>query len=214
MNEQKHIIWSNHNLDIEDGWREAYAEFLEANGLDRDPKDEDAIYNYMVETNNEYLEDERINLNIQFSQPIIAVVDLGLWNGRHSGYKDIESGNIIDCLYCMNGYDTFYVDAEGDLRHDSVHHDGTNHILYRVFKEGLSEEQIEDFKDKIYEGTVTQEDINAVTERLGDAIAKVYGWDLDTIEVRPQLEEVLSDAVKQSRTQDTSKTNKEEFLDL
>ncbi len=194
MNEQKHIIWSNHNLDIEDGWREAYAEFIEANGLDRDPEDEDAIYSYMVKTNGEYLEDERINLNIQFSQPIVAIADLGLWNGHHSGYKDIESGNIKDCLNTLNDYDTFYVDAEGDLRHDSVHHDGTNHILYRVFKEDISEEQIEDFKDKIYEGTVTQEDISAVTERLGDAIAKVYGWDLDTIEVRPQLEDILSDA--------------------
>lgn len=177
MSENKHIIWSNLNLDIEDGWREAYEEHCEINGLDFDPEDEGAIYEYMVETNGEYLGDEHMNLNIQLSQPIIAIADLGLWNGRRTGYKEIESGNIKDCLRCMNDYDTFYVDSQGDLRHDSIHHDGTNHILYRVFKDDVIEEQIEDFKNKIYEGSITREDIDAVTRRLGDEIGKVYGWE-------------------------------------
>ena len=40
----------------------------------------------------------------------------------------------------------------------------------------MSEEQIEEFLDKIYEGHATQEDIDAVTRSLGDEIAEVYGW--------------------------------------
>ena len=32
----RHIIWSNQNLDVDD-WREDYKEFLEANELDDDP---------------------------------------------------------------------------------------------------------------------------------------------------------------------------------
>ena len=32
----RHIIWSNQNLDVDD-WREGYKEFLEANELDDDP---------------------------------------------------------------------------------------------------------------------------------------------------------------------------------
>lgn len=39
----RHIIWSNQNLDVDD-WREDYKEFLEANELDDDPNDEQALY--------------------------------------------------------------------------------------------------------------------------------------------------------------------------
>ena len=57
----RHIIWSNRNLDIDD-WREDYKEFLEANALDYDPNDESALYEWMAETNDNYLFDERANI--------------------------------------------------------------------------------------------------------------------------------------------------------
>lgn len=66
----RHIIWSNQNLDVDD-WREDYKEFLEANELDDDPNDEQALYEWMEETNYDYLSDERVNLNVQLSQPIM-----------------------------------------------------------------------------------------------------------------------------------------------
>ena len=87
----RHIIWSNQNLDVDD-WREDYKEFLEANELDGDPNDEQALYEWMEETNYDYLSDERVNLNVQLSQPIIVIGDIGRWNGRVMGYKDIPSG--------------------------------------------------------------------------------------------------------------------------
>ena len=99
----RHIIWSNQNLDVDD-WREDYKEFLEANELDDDPNDEQALYEWMEETNYEYLSDERVNLNVQLSQPIIVIGDIGRWNGRVMGYKDIPSGNIRDCLYAELGF--------------------------------------------------------------------------------------------------------------
>ena len=52
----RHIIWSNQNLDVDD-WREDYKEFLEANELDDNPNDEQALYEWMVETNGDYLYD-------------------------------------------------------------------------------------------------------------------------------------------------------------
>ena len=55
----RHIIWSNQNLDVDD-WREDYKEFLEANELDDDPNDEQALYEWMEETNYDYLSDERV----------------------------------------------------------------------------------------------------------------------------------------------------------
>lgn len=172
----RHIVWSDQNLDIED-WREGYKEYLEANDLDLDPNDENAIYEWMVETNGEYLSDERMNLNIQLSQPIIVIGDLGRWDGRVMGYKMIDSGNIKDCLYSDTDFTEWYVDKYGDFRADAIHHDGTNHYLYRVFKDGVTEEQIERLQDKIYFGKATRADITRVTKRLGDEIGRVYGWD-------------------------------------
>lgn len=85
-------------------------------------------------------------------------------------YK-VETNNDSDTDYVK-----WYVDEEGNLRADAYHHDGENHYLYRAFKKGTTEEQIEDLTEKIYNGEVTQADIEEVTERLGGYIGKVYGW--------------------------------------
>ena len=149
MTEQKHLIWSNFDLDYED-WRtdleEQYPELTE-----------DERMMLMYDINNGYLDDERANLNIQLDQPILIIADLGLWTGRHMGYKEITSGNIRDCLY--------------------IHHDGTNRLLYRTYKPGVRESQIDLLKEKLYYGTATRADITRITRRLGDEIGKVYGWD-------------------------------------
>jgi len=70
------------------------------------------------------------------------------------------------------------LDRLGDLRCDAVHHDGTNHYLYRCYKPGVRESQIDLLKEKILAGTVTRADITRVTRRLGDEIAKVYGFSI------------------------------------
>ena len=172
MNEERHIIWSNYDLDYED-WRDD----LEAEYPDLT---EDERMTLMDEINGDYLDDERVNLNIQLSQPILVVGDLGLWYGRRTGYKEIASGNIRDCLYSERGddYVTWYVDKQGDLRCEAIHHDGTNHYLYRAYKDGVSESQKDRLKDKLYRGIATRADITRITRRLGDDIAKVYGFSI------------------------------------
>ena len=124
------------------------------------------------------LDDERSNLDIQLSRPILVVGDLGLWHGRRMGYKEIPSGNIRDCLYSEQDmdYSTWYVDKNGDFRCDAIHHDGTNHYLYRAYKDGVSDTRIENLKEKLYRGIATRADITRVTRRLGDEIAHVYGF--------------------------------------
>ena len=175
-NDGRRIIWSDMDLHRRD-WQEDFEEYVKENRLDIDPADEDALYDWMIETNDNYLSDERMNLDIQLSQPIIVIGDLGRWNGRVMGYKMIDSGNIKDCLYSDTDFIEWYVDRYGDLWADAVHHDGTNHYLYRVFKEGVTESQIERLQDKIYMGKATRADITRVTKRLGDEIGRVYGWD-------------------------------------
>ena len=89
--EQKHIVWSDMNLDLND-WRDDLTEqYPDAS--------EDTLISKMYEINNDYLDDARTNLNIQLSQSIIIIGDLELWNGRAHGYKMIDSGNIKDCFY-------------------------------------------------------------------------------------------------------------------
>lgn len=171
MTDTDHLIWSNYSLDYDDWKDDLEAEYPELSENERQER--------MYEINSDYLDDERINLNIQLSRPILVIADLGLWNGHRMGYKEIASGNIRDCLYSGrdDDYSTWYVDKLGDMRCDAVHHDGTNHYLYRTYKDGVSEEQIDRLKEKIYGGVATRTDITRVTRRLGDEIGKVYGWD-------------------------------------
>lgn len=168
MTDGDHLIWSNYHLDLDD-WRDDLLEEYPDAG-------EAELYQLMQERNDSYLDDERVNLNIQQSGPILVIADLGRWNGRFSGYKEIASGNIRDCLYSDTDYSTWYVDRLGDLRCDAVHHDGTNHYLYRVYKPGVTDAQIDRLKEKIYDGVATRADITRITQRLGDDIGKVYGW--------------------------------------
>ena len=55
-----------------------------------------------------------------------------------TAYGEIKSGNIKDCLESEMDDLTWYVDHLGDLRCDAIHHDGTNHYLYRCYKPGTA----------------------------------------------------------------------------
>lgn len=171
---KKHqLVWTNFDLDYDRDWKDyledAYPDLSEDERIDR-----------MYECNGERLEDERANLNIQLDQPILVVADLGLWNGRRMGYREIRSGNIRDCLYAGKDdlYVTWFVDERGDLRCEAIHHDGTNYLTYRAYKPGATERKKEALRAKLYAGIATRRDITRVTNRLGDLIAEVYGWEI------------------------------------
>ncbi len=171
MISNKNIIWSDFDENF-DEWKENLKnEYPYMN--------DDELYNLMYEINSENFEDERKNLDIRLSKPIIAIVDLGLWNGRKLGYTIIESGNIKDCLYSDCDLNEWYVDRKGDLRCTAIHHDGTNYYLYRVIKDNVTENQVDRLLNRIYAGKATRSDIVRVTYRLGDEIGKIYGWKFD-----------------------------------
>lgn len=173
----KHVIWQNYDLNPED-WAEGYKEFLETNEMEVPEKiNEYDLYDWMCETNNEYLEDERMNLNIPTEGRIICIADIGLWNGRRSGYK-LYSHNIGECLYLTQDcdYGEFYVDEHNNLRSRQSHHDGTHYLLFREFKPEITSDQADNFCYKIYNGKATAKDITRYTRSLGKRIKKVYGW--------------------------------------
>jgi len=162
------LIWTDYYDDFED-WKESTdEEYLSL--------PEDRLREIFYEANADNLDDERCNLDIQLSAPILVIGDLGLWNGRRTGYREINSGNVRDCLYSDTDYTTWYVDKNGEFRCDAIHHDSTNYYRYRAYRDGVTDEQIEDLKEKIYFGVATEKDIEKVTRRLGDDIGEVYGW--------------------------------------
>lgn len=170
---KKHIIWSNMNLDIED-WANGYKEYLEMNGVeDKDLDDEHAIYEWMCETNDYYLDDERCNLNIKVDGRILVIGDLGRWNGRANGYKIIDSCNIRDILYSDCDYVEWYGDGY-NVRAEGHHHDGTNYYMYRVIRE---DRNIDNLLNDICNGKeITRKKLNYYTKSLYKDVANVYGW--------------------------------------
>lgn len=167
---KERTIWTNYDLNYEDWKADLEEEYPNADGYDEEYRIE-----RMFEINDEYLDDERINLNIR-TNGIVALGDIGRWNGRVSGYKEVGD-KISDCLYdsCCD-YCHWYVDRYKNFRMTGHHHDGTNYVLYREWKDGLSDEQKENFLNKVYYGKLSKNDISRYTQSLGKKIAEVYGW--------------------------------------
>lgn len=174
MKTPKHMIWTDdiYYMD-EDAWLEDLREY------NPDASD-DELWRMMWEDNAELLECERMNLDINVPEGIIAIADLGLWNGRRKGYKEVGY-NINECLYGnVRGQSdcTWYVDERGDLACEESHHDGRNYYIYRAWKPGVTYDQQDALLNKLYYGTATRHDITRYTRRLGDDIAEVYGWSI------------------------------------
>lgn len=126
---------------------------------------------FMDET---WFEDEKSELKRVSEGEVLALADLGGWNGRCPGFKELKSLEEVLCSSC--DYERVYVDSNGDLRKDESHHDGDNFILYRYWKEGLTEQQKENFLAKIYHGKCTRKDITRYTRKAGVGIADAFGW--------------------------------------
>lgn len=160
----KHLVWGNMNLNLDD-WEDGCEDW--------ENMSEDEKWELIYESNNESLEDERINLDIQLNNPILVIADLGLWDGRKQGYKIIESGNIKDILYSENDYVEWYGDGY-NIKATMCHHDGTNYCLYREIK---NMDNIDSFLNKIYQGEIiTNSQLNYYTKSIFPEVAKVYGW--------------------------------------
>jgi hypothetical protein len=159
----KRVIWQNYDVQPDDEfYKEEYPDLSE-----------DGMYNRAVEDNDMFLDDERDNLNIQLDNPILVIADLGLWNGRHSGYKIIQSGNIKDILYSDCDYVEWYSDGYNILARMS-HHDGTNYLTYKEIRSGVD---IDNLLNKIYNGKYySMSYLRRYTRSILPYVAGVCGW--------------------------------------
>lgn len=169
----KRIIWTS-EVDTSDEavaeFRETYAEIgVEFNS------DDDAI-RAMYDLNQDYLADEKANLDIPLDHPILVIADLGLWHGRRQGYKVIGK-NVKDILSFTCGDPdeiTYFADAY-NVRADDTHHDGTNHYTFRVLRG--DEDECWPLLDAIYKGSeVTSSLLNRYSRSVLPYVADVYGW--------------------------------------
>lgn len=171
--EKEFLIWQNYDINLSD-----YQEFLQEKYPD--VTDTYEQYHLISCMNDVYLDDERSSFGSidRLNGDIIIIADLGLWNRRAHGYREIYSRSASDCLRFEKDceYAKWYVDSRNDLCSRQSHHDGSHHLIYRSWKEGISDKQKQNFRDKIYYGKVTRKDITRYTDSIGVKVKELYGW--------------------------------------
>lgn len=162
MSKFKQVLWSNEYEYMED-FDELYRESYD---LDEDEDiDYESLQNFIDDVQNDMLEIVRFNLeNVSVPNKIIVIADLGLWTGRQQAYKTLGT-NLADALYSECDYFTLGFD-QYDLVAKATHHDGTNHYTYRYLKEGLTDRQIENFEDLLYNGLANKRHITQYTKSI------------------------------------------------
>lgn len=122
-----------------------------------------------------FIEDEITNLNSRLDNNLIAIGNIGLWNGRRLGYQILTDNlNSILTELKMQDTNTFYSDGK-DVKAIMHHHDGTNYVTFRMLNN--KEDQMR-FLNRIYNNEdVVQEEIDEYTTSLHDYIADIYGWE-------------------------------------
>ena len=189
--EQKYTIWSDLNF-----WE--HEDYLRAEYPDMN---DEQIAQMASEDLWHQLNDVRTEFDQVIAPELIAIGDIGRWDGRYCGYHDIPDGNLKHCFFPGRDIDNaeWFVDQKDDLRSEQRHHDGTHYVLYRAVKGENTYEDTEHFKHLIWSGKVTERDIDRYTERVGDPIAKLYGWEIATPKVQQSLRDTLAQNAAKSR---------------
>lgn len=134
---------------------------------------EDNVTDQVYEWIDMDFDDETLNLNKKLDGRILAIADMGLWNGRRTGYK-ILGNNLNEVLTCGIGCDEKEVYCDGrNVLATGYHHDGRNHVEFREIRE---DRNIDNLLDKLYNNEeVTRQEINYYTRSLRPYVKQVYG---------------------------------------
>lgn len=167
MLKPKHVLWSDPYFWTPHEIYEWKKDFAKANEIEKvsDEMMLDALGDEL-----DILRDELKNID---TNTIIAIADIGRWNGRCCGYKEFKSLDEIffsDCDYCKWYTDRF------NLRGEGIHHDGCNYLLYRERKAGITDEQWDTFHAKILDGPIMSTHIQKYTTSLVPTLEKYFGW--------------------------------------
>jgi hypothetical protein len=172
MDKNRMIIWSS--LYDEDDYEEDFKQWCEDFDLDEDEQD---IYDYINDNIENWYYDEKSMLKGVKCGNILCIADLGLWDGRRSGYKIIHTNNLSSILSSSCDDNEFYCDRY-NVKADMYHHDGINYVTYREIKDGMEDKR--GFK-KMLELIYNQQEVPSwmvtkYTKSLRPKVSALYGW--------------------------------------
>ena len=167
-------IWKSYGMyDLKEleNFEKDVKELLEEDAVENitEEKITDEVY-FQID---QYFEDERSNLFKILDGRILCIADMGLWNGRRTGYK-ILGNNLNEVLTSSIGCDEKEVYCDGrNVLAKGYHHDGRNYVEFREIRE---DRNIENLLTKLYNNEeVTRREINYYTRSLRPYIKQIYG---------------------------------------
>lgn len=159
--------WDMYDDEVRNDIRESLME-------DNEFFDDEVPESWIDDVISSYLGDEKMNLDVETGGYIIAFADVGRWNGRRIGYKEVGT-NVNEILESFYGGDEceWYADKY-NIHAIACHHDGRNYITFRYVD---SKEQLDKVCDMIYNGKIkTKKQLFRHTKSIRPFAAKVYGW--------------------------------------
>lgn len=115
---------------------------------------------------------EKANLNKTLPNDIIAIADIGLWDGRRTGGK-LFSNNLNEILYIGSCDELKVFYDRYDVQSVMSHHDGSHFVTYRMLKDGVDGDELLD--RLVYGGGLSSRDITRFTTSLVPYVKEVYG---------------------------------------
>lgn len=163
----KHTIWTN-NLDYKDWKADLEEQYPDAEGYNEKER-----MRLMYEINDEYLNDEIITLDKDFGHNIILVATLGLWHGKMSAYKVLGTNLNTIFSYSCGDYIEWYVEDD-EVKCTDVHHDGTNHYIYRILKSDIDQYEFDEYAAEYS----IKDAVEKYTKPIGHYVTDIYGLTL------------------------------------
>lgn len=164
---KKLIIWTSETY-LDDDAREAYQQCKREAIEDDDYCVTDREWAEVV---NDFLDDERGNLNKEVKGVIIAFADVGRWDGRRQGYRIL--GSTINEIFSISEDNNEWYSDGNNIRATLTHHDASHYVLYRVAKDRETAERI---AKQIYNREIDEAGFRKRTRSLHPYVAEIYGW--------------------------------------
>lgn len=164
---KKQIIWTS-DYYFDDKAREEYENSQREIFGNEDYDVSDTEWADVV---NDFLSDERMNLDKQIDGVVMAFADLGFWNGIRQGYKIL--GHNVNSIFNVSEDDNEWYGDGFNIRGSLSHHDGTHYVLYRVVKDMDEAERI---GEMIYNREIDEAGFRKKPRSLYPYVAEVYGW--------------------------------------
>lgn len=172
----EHVIYDNDACAYD--FEEARRNLAEALGESPDEVSDTAVWDYIADETSRWHGDEKRNLDRPLDGRILCCGSLGLWWGRPTGYRIIDERNLNAILdqACRDSY-TYRVYFDGrDICAADGHHDGTNCYTFREIREDVGEDALDNFLDRLTDGTATDADMERFTRSLAPYVCEIYGW--------------------------------------